>query len=413
MTPLQPGAARQQVRIATRRSRLALRQAETVASMLRRLDDRLQVELVPLATSGDRLSSAWERQEGGRPGQGVGPEALQADPERQAQVGAFVKELEQAILEGRADMAVHSLKDVPTRLPPGLTLGAYPVREDPRDVAVFRSSAFRAGGGPAGLATSGPAAGDAPAPGPQSGAGGAQRALRWLPGSARVGTSSLRRLLQIRAVRPDAVGVTVRGNVETRLARLDGGHADVLVLAGAGLVRLGLAMRVAAWLDPQEVVPAPGQGALAVECRADDLWLLECLRRLDDPRVRLQVAAERGFLEAVGAGCRWPVGALAEGGPQSGGYLRLMGFVALPAAGTAVAGGIRASDARCPDGVNVRDACRGEVDGWVWGRAALEASWPASETEARGLGGALARWLVGSLGGKGEARDGGAPPPGP
>lgn len=421
--------------------------------MLRRLDDQLEVELLPLATSGDRLSSVWERQERARPGQGVGPAALEADPERQAQVGAFVKELEQAILEGRADMAVHSLKDVPTRLPPGLVLGAYPVREDPRDVAVFPLGAPW-GARPARLGTAGPAGAAVRPAAAAREIGRAERALAWLPDGARVGTSSLRRLLQIRAVRPDAVGVTVRGNVETRLAKLDGGHADVLVLAGAGLLRMGLEGRVGVWLDARDVVPAPGQGALAVECRADDPWLLECLRGLDDARVRVQVAAERGFLEAVEAGCRWPVGALADGGEAPGAALQLVGFVALPvgacerphdpgrpasphAAGfggeggpavnpdpagkramagpageTAMAEGVRVSGARRPDGLRVRDACRGEVDGWVWGRATLEASWPASEIEARRLGGSLARWLLGRLASDREGMRLGAPEPG-
>lgn len=415
MTPPAAAGARRRVRIATRKSRLALRQAETVACILRRVDPQLEVELVPVTTAGDRFSTSWERH-------GVAPAALEADPERQAQVGAFVKELEHALLEGRADLAVHSLKDVPTRLPAGLLLGAYPVREDPRDAVVFpegpgvapaRSGPAPSASGPAPLAPGpawlapGPAPGVAPqagrAPEPVgrscaaeagSGAATADGGLARLREGARVGTSSLRRLLQIRALRPDVVGVTVRGNVDTRIAKLDSGQADALVLAGAGLLRLGLGERIGAWLDPQAVVPAPGQGALAVECRADDLWLREWLERLDNPRVRIEVAAERGFLEAAGAGCRWPVGALAtvEGAPFPA--LRLVAFLALPAG---EAGGGEGGLPADPDGESGLEVRRGEVDGWVFGRASLVVNQPGSETEAWRLGAALAARLLHGL----------------
>jgi len=280
------------LRVATRSSRLALAQTEAVVERLRSCLPGVRVEIVPMTTQGDR--AAW--QSGARGADSV---------------GAFVKELEVALLEGRADLAVHSLKDVPTDLPEGLVLGAFPEREDPRDVLVMPAAAVGAGQGDERAQTT-----DA-------------SALAMLGTGARIGTSSQRRGVQLRLLRPDLVAVPVRGNVETRLRRLDEGQVDALVLAGAGLRRLGLAHRATVWLGPEVVVPAAGQGTLAVECRADDGEVLEALALLDRPELRAAAEAERAFLARTGAGCRWPVGAWAR--MVDGQGLELVGFVAIPA----------------------------------------------------------------------------------
>lgn len=284
------------IRVATRASRLAMAQTEAVVRRLRAVRPDARFEVVPMTTRGDRLSR--ER---------AGAAA--------AEVGAFVKELEEALLDGRADLAVHSLKDVPTELPPGLTLGAFPEREDPRDVLVLPPGAAAAGGvvshGPGGAAE-----------------GSATQVLARLAPGSRVGTSSQRRGAQLRWMRTDLAVAPVRGNVETRLRRLDEGHFDALVLAGAGLRRLGLEGRAAAWFTPDQLVPAAGQGTLAVECRADDEAALALLAAIDRPELRLAAEAERAFLARTGAGCRWPVGAWAT---VEGEALTLVGFVAVPA----------------------------------------------------------------------------------
>ncbi len=279
------------LRVATRSSRLALAQTEAVVERLRSLLPGVRVEIVPMTTRGDH--GAW--QDGAR-----GAES----------VGAFVKELEVALQEGRADLAVHSLKDVPTDLPEGLVLGAFPEREDPRDVLVL------------------PPAGSEPVERHGHAPTDAISALAALGTGARLGTSSQRRGVQLRLWRPDLVAVPVRGNVERRLQRLDEGQVDALVLAGAGLRRLGLAHRATVWLGPETLVPAAGQGTLAVECRADDRALREALACIDEPELRAVSEAERAFLARTGAGCRWPVGAWAR---MDGQELELVGFVAIPA----------------------------------------------------------------------------------
>ena len=361
--------SRRRLRIGTRGSRLALRQATWVAERLRRSVAGLEVELVPVTTGGDRASALWEqRTRLTAPGGAEDARRLEADPERAAAAGAFVRELEQALLDGRCDLAVHSLKDVPTRLPDGLVLGAFPVREDPRDAIVL----------PAGWARD-----EAPTD-------AATAALERLPAGGRVGTSSLRRLLQLRALRPDLEGVVVRGNVDTRLARLDAGRADALVLAGAGLVRMGLGHRIDAWLPPELMVPAPGQGALAVECRGDDREVLGLLEAIDDPAVRAQVAAERAFLAVSGAGCRWPVGALAV--PEASGGLQILGLLAVPKSDSPGARG------------------DGEVDGWVWRRGRVRVP-EGDEGRMAEAGAALARELLATL--LPGAASGEGPPAGP
>ena len=245
-------AGRPRLRLGTRASTLALRQSGMVAAEIERRG--ATVEIVPIRTSGDVLAGSLAA-EGGK--------------------GLFVKEIEEALLAGRVDFAVHSLKDVPAALPPGLALVATPAREDARDVLVSA-----AGTGLAGLAR-----------------------------GARVGTSSLRRRAQLLARRPDLVTLALRGNVDTRLRKLAAGEADALLLAAAGLARLGLAPAGAVPLAPEEFLPAIGQGALAIEARAGDEAVHAHLRALDDPPTAAAVAAERAFLAAVGGDCQTPLAA--------------------------------------------------------------------------------------------------------
>jgi hydroxymethylbilane synthase len=222
------------------------------------------VDLVPIRTSGDRLTGSLAAA-GGK--------------------GLFVKEIEDALLAGRIECAVHSLKDMPASLPPGLTLVATPRREDARDVLVARTTPEHNAAGSPGSALLGLAAG------------------------ARVGTSSLRRRAQLLARRPDVVVVELRGNVETRLRKLAEGAVDALLLAAAGLNRLGLDPAGARALAPEEMLPAIGQGALAIEARADDAPVRDVLRQLDDAATATAVAAERAFLAAVGGDCQTPLAA--------------------------------------------------------------------------------------------------------
>ncbi len=257
------------LRLGTRGSRLALVQTSLVAEALRRLGT--EVDIVPMKTSGDRLAQVALADFGGK--------------------ALFVKEIEEALLDGRVDLGVHSLKDMPAALPAGLIIAAYLAREDPRDALLSRS-----GGG-----------------------------LEDLPRGARVGTSSLRRRVQLLSRRPDLVIEPIRGNVETRLGKLDSGQYDALVMAQAGLNRLGLTPRHCRPLPIEDFVPAVGQGILAVEVRQADREVLELLLRLDDTQTRMEALAERSFLAALGAGCHTPVAGycrLQEGG------LTLSGLVA-------------------------------------------------------------------------------------
>ncbi len=250
------------IRIATRKSPLARWQAGHVADLLRARDPALEVQLHEVVTRGDRILEVPLAQVGGK--------------------GLFVKEIEDALLAGQAEVAVHSMKDLPAELAPGLTVGAVPEREDPRDALV----APRAG------------------------------TLAALPTGARVGTSSLRRGAQLRAIRPDLRIEVVRGNVETRLRKaLEGPSAssgqglDAVVLAHAGLKRLGLAAHVTYVFPPEEMLPAVAQGALALEARAGDGSTLERLAALEHAPTRVRVEAERGFLERIQGGCQIPVAA--------------------------------------------------------------------------------------------------------
>ena len=246
------------LRIATRKSPLALWQAEHVAARLRQLHPGLRVELIGMVTRGDQILDSPLAKIGGK--------------------GLFVKELEQGLLDGRADLAVHSMKDVPVDFPPGLGLAVILAREDPRDAFVSNTYA----------------------------------AFDELPQGARVGTSSLRRQCQIRERRPDLQISDLRGNVNTRLAKLDAGEYDAIILAGAGLKRLQMADRIRALLDPAISLPAIGQGAIGIETRSDDPAINALLAPLNDPKTHTRVLAERALNERLSGGCQVPIAGFAE-----------------------------------------------------------------------------------------------------
>jgi len=273
--------------IATRRSRLALWQAGHVKQRLEALHAGLAVELLPLSTRGDEILDRRLDQAGGK--------------------GLFVKELENALAERRADLAVHSMKDVPADLPPGFILAAIMAREDPRDAFVSNNH---------------------------------ENIHEMKPGSV-VGTSSLRRAAQIAQRHPDLQMKLLRGNVETRLAKLDRGDYDAIILAVAGLVRLGLAARIRSRLDVDDSLPAPGQGALGIECLdgRDDVAAL--LEPLNDPETARCVEAERGVSRALGGSCAVPLGAYAE---ALGTGLRLRALVASPDGGRIARADCRGAD---------------------------------------------------------------------
>jgi hydroxymethylbilane synthase len=264
------------LRIATRKSALALWQAEHVAALLRAAHPGLAVELVPMSTRGDEILDQPLATIGGK--------------------GLFLKELEVAMLEGRADLAVHSLKDVPAELEPGFVLSAILPRADAADAFVSNHYAD----------------------------------LAALPQGARVGTSSLRRQAQLRALRPDLELLDLRGNVGTRLGKLDAGNYDAIVLACAGLERLGLASRIRSRLAAPDWLPAPGQAAIAIESRADAAAVAALLAPLDDPDTRLTVSAERAMNQTLGGSCTVPVGAWCMRGEYG---LHLRGMVGDAASG--------------------------------------------------------------------------------
>ncbi len=241
------------VRIATRKSPLALWQAEHVRARLLDLHPELQVELLPMRTQGDRILDAPLAKIGGK--------------------GLFVKELENGLLDGSADLAVHSMKDVPMHLPDGLQIPVVCTREDPRDAFISNHGV----------------------------------AFAELPVGARVGTASLRRRCQLLYLRPDLQVANLRGNVNTRLAKLDAGEYDAIVLATAGLKRLQLEARIQASFDPGEMLPAVGQGVMGIECRGDDDELQELIAPLHDEHTALCVASEREVNRRLGGGCQAPV----------------------------------------------------------------------------------------------------------
>lgn len=258
------------LRIATRKSPLALWQSEHVADRLRATHPGLTVELVPMSTRGDEVLDRSLAAIGGK--------------------GLFLKELELAMLRGDADCAVHSLKDVPMELEPGFTLPAILARADYADAFVSNRYANIAG----------------------------------LPQGARVGTSSLRRRAQLRALRPDLQLADLRGNVNTRLAKLDAGEYDAIVLACAGLQRLGFDDRIRDRLQAPQWLPAPAQGAVAIECRDDDFATRELCARLDDAATRTCAEAERAMNRALHGSCHVPVAAFAQ---LEDGRLHLSGTV--------------------------------------------------------------------------------------
>jgi hydroxymethylbilane synthase len=259
------------IRLGTRGSRLALAQAMTVAKALTAIDPALRVEIIEIHTSGDRLRDVP-----------LGPSLGQA---------FFTKELEDALLEERVDLAVHSCKDLATVLPEGLCIAAVPERVDPRDALV----------------------------GPSGG-------LLALPAGARVGTSSPRRKRFLSALRPDLAVADMRGNVPSRVAAVDEGRFDAALLAVAGLRRLSLEHRISEILDPEIMLPAAGQGALAIETREDDARLRDVVTAIDHATALAEVTAERACLRRLGAGCQAPVGVLAV---ASDDRLRLRAAVAL------------------------------------------------------------------------------------
>lgn len=253
--------------LATRGSALALAQAQWVGAALQAARPGLSIRMLIVHTRGDHISAGTLAGEGGTMSATGAPGGT----------GEFVREVQQAVLSGEAHAAVHSLKDLPLRGPEGLVLAAVPARGDVREALVSRGCR-----------------------------------LEDLPAGARVGTSSPRRRVFLRHLRPDVAVLEMRGNLDTRLRKLDGGVCDALVVAAAGLGRLGMADRVTQYLLPEIFLPAPGQGALAVEVRGEDAPVRELVSRIDDPRARQAVHAERAMLEALGGGCRVPVGAWAR-----------------------------------------------------------------------------------------------------
>ena len=262
------------LRIATRKSQLALWQAQHVAALLREAHPGIEIELVPLVTQGDRIQDRTLAAIGGK--------------------GLFIKELEVAIEDLRADVAVHSMKDVPADLPGGLMIGAVLTRADPRDALVSTSGIER---------------------------------IEDLPKGAVVGTSSLRRQAQLCALRVDLRIEALRGNVDTRIRKLDAGGMHAIILACAGLIRLGLESRITSRIDPNICLPAVTQGVIGIECRRSDTRTLDLLRPLEDPATRLCMDAERAFAARLGGSCQSPIAAYAE---LTSDRMTLRGLVAEP-----------------------------------------------------------------------------------
>ncbi|MCP4285503.1 MAG: hydroxymethylbilane synthase [Gammaproteobacteria bacterium] len=247
----------QKIRIATRKSPLAMWQAEHVSNLLQKAHPGLDVELVGMSTQGDKILDTPLAKIGGK--------------------GLFVKELEQGMLEGRADIAVHSVKDVPVELPQGLHLAVILERGDPRDAFVSNNYIN----------------------------------LEELPMGAVLGTSSLRRQCQISELRPDLKIKSLRGNVNTRLRKLDENQFDAIILASAGLKRLGFEKRITSALEPAQSLPAIGQGAIGIECRADDEWVNALIASLHDEETALCVKAERAMNSRLMGGCQVPIAGFA------------------------------------------------------------------------------------------------------
>jgi hydroxymethylbilane synthase len=243
--------------IGTRGSKLALWQAEWVKSEIQHIRPEIEISLIKIKTTGDMILDVPLAKIGGK--------------------GLFVKEIEEALLNKKVDIAVHSMKDVPTELPEGLHLAAICRRENPRDALITKVQSFKD-----------------------------------LPHGATVGTSSLRRLCQLRNVRPDLKIVQLRGNLDTRIRKLDEGQFDAIIVAVAGVKRLGLAYRITEILEPEICLPATGQGAIGIECRIDDKVINSILSALNHQETLISVRAERAFLRRLGGGCQVPIAAYAR-----------------------------------------------------------------------------------------------------
>lgn len=261
------------LRIATRKSPLALWQAEEVARQLKKYHPELGIELVTMTTQGDKILDTPLAKIGGK--------------------GLFVKELETGMLEGSADIAVHSMKDVPMRLPDGLHLAVIMEREDPTDAFVSNTLS----------------------------------SISDLPLNAKVGTCSLRRQTQLKEARPDIEILDLRGNVNTRLAKLDNGDYDAIILASAGLIRLGFEQRIAHSISTDISLPAIGQGAVGIECRSNDEEINALLAPLHHQETALRLAAERSLNLRLNGGCQVPIGGFAE---LEGGRIKLRGLIGFP-----------------------------------------------------------------------------------
>ncbi len=259
------------LRIGTRGSQLALWQARWVQAAIMRQQPDVEVDLVIIKTQGDKILDVPLAQVGGK--------------------GLFVKEIEEALLDGRIDLAVHSMKDMPAELPEGLTICAIPKRENPLDALISVR----------------------------------YNSIDHLPEGARVGTSSLRRSAQLKHLRPDLVIVPLRGNLDTRLKKLETTDLDAIVLAAAGLMRLGLGHRITAYLTDEQMLPAVGQGALCIETRDADPDVQSIIESLDDPGTRTAVMAERAFLKRLEGGCQVPIAGHAK---AEGATVSLCGLVA-------------------------------------------------------------------------------------
>ncbi|GAB4335509.1 MAG: hydroxymethylbilane synthase [Desulfobulbaceae bacterium] len=262
---------RKEIRIGTRASLLAVTQSTWVKEQIENHHPGTRVELVKITTKGDKILDVPLAKVGGK--------------------GLFVKEIEDALLDGRADLAVHSMKDVPTDLPAGLHLGVVTERENPRDAFLSNKC----------------------------------KSILDLPEGAKVGTSSLRRKSQLACLRPDLVIEDLRGNLDTRLRKLDEGQYDAIILAAAGLNRLGMADRITSLFEPDQMLPAIGQGALGLELRTDDAELLEGISFLNHPPTAVAVTAERAFLLRLEGGCQVPIGAFAT---AEGDSVTLHGLIA-------------------------------------------------------------------------------------
>ena len=290
---------------ATRKSALALAQCRALVAVLAKLHPELTFEELQVVTTGDRIQDRALSEIGGK--------------------GLFIKEIEEALLDGRADFAVHSSKDVPPELAPSLSVACFPERVDARDVIVTRSGAdFDA-----------------------------------LPEGATIGTSSLRRRIQLSALRPDLQFSILRGNVDTRIRKCRAGEVEAIVLARAGMLRLGIENEASEVLSVERSLPAVGQGALAVEQRADDADVAALLAPASHPETNIAVLAERGVMRAVEGNCQTPVAAYAQ---REGSQIYLRALLA------------------DPDGSNLR-------------KNALRAPWPSSDAEATALGETLGRSL--------------------